>query len=256
MELLKAHVKGYSRRDGTYVPPHERKDGPGAAPQAPVYHHPRLSENGHKVQIKNPTHPSSPTTWHNPKAVATFVPNGDVPASLNGVALTMWKDHPKTLAGWDFCDGINHEIDEPPMNVPDGKHASSGVVILEPDGRIWLVHPSNAFGGYETTFPKGSEEPGLSLQGNALKETFEEAGLKVEITGFIGDFEKTTSISRMYWARRTGGTPISCGWESQAVSLVPKEKLYDILNMWTDHAIAENIGAGKAPEKPNKKTSE
>ncbi len=253
MDFLKAHVKGYSRRDGTYVPPHERKDGPAAAPQAIVQHHPRLSENGNKVQIKNPTHPSSHTTWHNPKAVATFVPNGDVPASINGVPLARWKDHPRTADGWNYVDGVNHDMEEPEMHVPDGKHAGSGVIIMEPDGRIWLTHPTNQFGNYEATFPKGTEEPGLSLQANACKEAFEESGLQVEITGFIGDFERTTSVARMYWARRTGGTPTSMGWESQAISLCPKDKLYELLNMWPDHAIAENIGAGKPPVLSSKK---
>lgn len=256
MDFLKAHVKGYSRRDGTYVPPHERKDGPGAAPEAPVYHHPRLSENGHKVQIKNPTHPSSHTTWHNPKAVATFVPNGDVPASINGVPLTRWKDHPRTTEGWDYVDGVNDDLHEPPFHLPDGKHASSGVIIEEPDGRIWMISPTNQFGGYEATFPKGTAEPELSLQANAIKEAFEESGLKVEITGFIGDFERTTSVARMYKARRIGGSPVHMGWETQAVHLVPKDKMYKLLNMWPDHPIAESIGAGKAPAKPSKKIME
>lgn len=249
MDLMKAHIKGYSRKDGTYVPPHERKDGPGAAPRAPVVHHPRLSENGSNVQIKSPTHPSSHTTWHNPKAVATFVPNGDVPMSINGVPIRQWKDHPRTLEGWDYVEGVNEALHEPKFHLPPGKNASSGVIIEETDGRVWLIHPTNQFGGYDASFPKGSAEPELSLQANAIKEAFEESGLQVEITGLIGDFERTTSVARMYRARRVGGDPTASGWETQAVSLVPKEKMYDLLNMWPDHPIAESIGAGKAPDK-------
>ncbi|MNH39989.1 hypothetical protein D3C79_1012350 [compost metagenome] len=71
----------------------------------------------------------------------------------------------------------------------------------------------------------------------------------MEITGLIGDFERTTSVARMYRARRVGGDPTASGWETQAVSLVPKEKMYDLLNMWPDHPIAESIGAGKATDK-------
>ncbi|MGL4460243.1 MAG: NUDIX hydrolase, partial [Plesiomonas shigelloides] len=96
---------------------------------------------------------------------------------------------------------------------------------------------------------KGTAEPDLSLQANAIKEAFEESGLQVEITGFIGDFERTTSVARMYKARRVGGDPTDAGWETQAVSLVPKEHLYRLLNMWPDHPIAESIGAGEAPKK-------
>lgn len=249
MDLLKAHIKGYSRKDGTYVPPHERKDGPGAAVHPNAVHHPKVSESGAKVQINNPTHPSSHTTWHNPKAVATFVPDGDVPMSINGIPIRRWQDHPRTVEGWEFVEGVNESLHEPPLVLPPGKNASSGVIIEESDGRVWVIHPTNQFGGYDASFPKGSAEPELSLQANAVKEAFEESGLQVEIVGHIGDFERTTSVARMYLARRVSGDPTASGWESQAVSLVPKEKLYGILNMWPDHPIAESIGAGKAPSK-------
>lgn len=250
--LLKAHVKGYSRKDGVYVPPHERKDGPAAAvdkKKPAVIHHPQRSEGGARVKIHNPTHPSSHSTWHNPKAVATFVPRGDIPMSINGIQIKRWTGHPKTSAGWNYVDGVNDALHEPAFNLPAGKKASSGVIIEESDGRVWLIHPTNQFGGYNASFPKGTAEPDLSLQANAIKEAFEESGLQVEITGFIGDFERTTSVARMYKARRIGGDPTDAGWETQAVSLVPKERLYDLLNMWPDHPIAESIGAGEAPKK-------
>ena len=253
MELLKAHIKGYSTKKGVYVPPHERKDRQATLAEAPVHHHPRLGENGQKVIIKQPTHASSHTTWHNPSAVATFVPDGDVPMTINGVAVRQWKDHPRTTEGWDYVDGVNDAMHEPPFHLPEGKNAASGVIVEEPDGRVWVIHPTNQFGGYQASFPKGTAEPELSLQANAIKECFEESGLKVEITGFIGDFERTTSVARMYRAKRVGGSPVHAGWETQAVSLVPKDKLYKLLNMWPDHPVAESIGAGKAPDKPSKK---
>lgn len=261
--LIKGHVKGYSKKDGTYVKPHQRDDRPGQGRPDPspkvrkpteadevLHYHPRSGETGKPVVVKEPTHASAPSTWHNPDAVATFVPNGDVPASLNGVPLRAWKDHPRTSEGWDYVDGVNDDLNEPPFHLPPGKKAASGVVIEEPDGRVWLIHPTNSFGGYKASFPKGTAEPELSLQANAIKECFEEAGLKVEITGFIGDFERTTSKARMYRAKRVGGLPTAMGWESQAVSLVPKGLLYEHLNMWSDHGIAEVVGAGPAPEKP------
>lgn len=250
--LAKAHIKGYSKKDGTYVPPHERKDPPGAAKpeHKPVHHHPRNDHTGKPVEVKTPSHASAPSTWHSPNAVATFVPDGDVPLSLNGVPFRAWKDHPRTTEGWDYVDGVNDDLWEPAFVLPKGKKAASGVIIEEPDGRVWLVAPTNQFGGYEASFPKGTAEEELSLQANAIKEAFEETGLKVEIIDVIGDFERTTSVARMYRARRVGGTPTAMGWESQAVHLVPKGRLYDHLNMWTDHGIAEQIGAGPAPKKP------
>ena len=251
--LAKAHIKGYSKRDGTYVPPHERDTG-AVGPTIPAGHkHPKAGDKGETVFIKRPSHASAPSTWHNPDAVATFVPGGDVPLAINGVPIKKWKDHPRTVEGWDYESGIMDDLDEPPFHLPPGKKAAAGVVIQEKDGRIWLVHPTNRFGNYEATFPKGTCEPELSMQGNSLKECFEESGLKVRIIGFLADVERTTSKARFYLAERVSGDPTDCGWESEAVSLCPRGHLYDLLNMWPDHGIAEAVGAGPAPKKPESK---
>lgn len=246
-DLAKSHIKGYSKKNGTYVRPHERA-GESSHPDA--HHHPRLDDDGDQVLIKRPHHPSLPSTWHNPDAVATFVPDGDVPLSINGIALKPWRDHPQTAEGWDYYEGLNDELEEPPFIVPPGKKAAAGVIIQESDGRVWLNAPSNGFGGYHASFPKGTAEPDLSLQATAAKECFEETGLKVEIIGFLGDYERTTSVARMYLARRVGGTPVDMGWESQAVHLAPRGALFEHLNMASDHGIAEAIGAGPAPKLP------
>lgn len=252
--MIKSHVEGHSRKDGVYVRPHERA---GFAHHVDtIHHHPKLGEKGHPVVIKTPSRASAPSTWHSPDAVATFVPEGDTPLSLNGVSMHPWLDHPKTLTGWDYVDGVNDDLNEPPFHLPAGKVASSGVVIEEPDGRVWLIAPTNQFGGYNSSYPKGTAEDELSLQANAIKEAFEETGLKVEITGFIGDFTRTTSVARMYSAKRVGGSPSDMGWETQAVHLVPKGHLYEHLNKWPDHPIAEAIGGGVAPIPPKPKKSQ
>jgi ADP-ribose pyrophosphatase YjhB (NUDIX family) len=245
-DLAKAHVKGHMRGEH-YVRPYERV---GGEPAPESHDHPALGDNGKPVLIKKPSHPSAHSTWDNPEAVATFVPGGDVPARLNGVSFTAWRDHPTTAEGWDYVDGVMDDLAEPPLVTKPGKSIGAGVIIEEPDGRVWLTAPTNQFGGYHATFPKGTAEAGLSLQANAIKEAFEETGLKIEITGFVGDFDRTTSVARMYRARRVGGDPTTMGWESQAVHLAPKSHLYDLLNGWADHPVAEAIGAGPAPKKP------
>ncbi len=248
--LLKAHVKGHVR-GSSYVRPYERGGPEGSHPEP--HNHPEPDDHGKPVLIKRPAHPSAPSTWSNPDAVATFVPGGDVPRELNGVPFRRWRDAPDTAEGWDYIDGVNEDLDEPPFVPRPGKSVGAGVVIEEQDGRVWVVHPTNQFGNYRSTFPKGTAEPGLSLQGNALKECFEESGLQVKITGFIGDFERSTSVARFYRAKRVGGDPTACGWETQGVSLAPKSMLYELLNGLPDHPIAEAVGAGPAPKKPETK---
>lgn len=183
--------------------------------------HPKHGESGNIVTIKHPTKPSAVDTWHSNSRTAIFVPGGKAPKTLNGVPVRGWRDHPRQSDDWNASDLLMPGLNEP----PPPKHPlplASGVVAVEPDGRIWMVSPTNKFGGYETTFPKGKlDHAGLSLQANAIKEGYEESGLKVRITGYLGDFKRSKSIVRLYLAERVGGDPTSMGWESQAVRLVP-----------------------------------
>ena len=109
-------------------------------------------------------------------------------------------------------------VAEPPFPATD-KRRTSGLVIIEPDRRIWLVHPTNQFGRVEATFPKGRLEPGLTLAANAVKEGWEESGLDARPLEWLCDIERTKTITRYYLAFRAAGTPADMGWESQAVQL-------------------------------------
>lgn len=277
--LSKSHVKGHLR-DGKWVSDYENNRQPkrevmalfqakkpqqATAPQygfgsmygghfvpkakiEPKAYHPRESSEGLPVGIYHPSDPSSPDTWHDPLAVATFTPGGEVPPELNGVPFSPWSDHPVTDDEWADVHG-QIELDEPEYEPNEAIGISSGVVIEEPDGRVWLINPTNSFGGYKGSFPKGGVEDGLSMQANAIKEAFEETGLQVEITDLLGDFDRSTSRCRFYRARRIGGTPADMGWESQSVQLVPKDQLYAHLNRGQyDHPIAHSVGAGEMPK--------
>jgi 8-oxo-dGTP pyrophosphatase MutT (NUDIX family) len=216
--------------------------------------HPELDEHGQPVSINQPDKASAPATWMDPQAWACWIPGSPTPAKLNGVPMAPWTDHPTDPDDWEDVEGQDHMIDEPELP-PSPKAQAAGVVIEEPDGRVWVVHPTNRFGGYKRTFPKGHLDEGVDLQASAIKEAFEESGLKVEITGYLCDVVRTTTVARYYRARRVGGSPAAPGWESQAVSLVPKAQLYTALNMPTDHGVAEMIGAGPKPKIPEPKAA-
>jgi ADP-ribose pyrophosphatase YjhB (NUDIX family) len=124
-----------------------------------------------------------------------------------------------------------------------GQRRASGVVMVEPDGRVWIVEPTNHFGGYRHTFPKGRAEPGLTLQQNAVKEGFEESGLVAEILGYLGDFEGTSTNTRYYLARRRAGAPWAAGWESQAVRLAPADIAARLLNAARDRRVLAAVFA-------------
>lgn len=80
--------------------------------------------------------------------------------------------------------------------------------------------PTNQFGGYELTFPKGRLD-GKSLQATALCEAHEESGLRVRLLRHLIDVRRSRTYTRYYLAERTGGSPADMGWESQCVMLVP-----------------------------------
>lgn len=117
-----------------------------------------------------------------------------------------------------------------------GKDSAAGAVVVEADGRIWVIAPTNGYGGYLRTFPKGRLN-GMSPHGTAVKEVFEETGLRVELTGYLCDAIRSVTIARYYLARRLGGSPAAMGWESQAVLLVPPVQLSKVLQHPNDKAI-------------------
>lgn len=203
--------------------------------------HPRPDDHGKPVSIKSPSAPTPVATWNSAASVATVTPNGQMPSELNGIAFAE-QETPTTPAGWEAMAAAPL-FSEPPFIPPKHKRPAAGVVIVESDGRVWLVAPSNAHGGYQATFPKGTVDPDASLHASAIREAFEEAGLNVELTGFFADSDRTLSFTRYYLARRIGGSPAKMGWESQAVHLVPRAKLAEFLTNSNDKPFIKLLGA-------------
>ena len=207
--------------------------------------HPCLDENGKPVVVAHPSGSTDRAAWLDPKRTATLSRTlpPDIPEAVNGIAFSetvpvqgedprQWRAiTPDAVAG------------EPNFVLPPGFRATSGCVVLEPDRRVWIVHPTNEFMGTKATFPKGRVEPVLSLAQNAAKETFEEAGIVVEPFAFLTDVARRIVVTRYYLARRTGGAPALAGWESQAVSLMPFEQAAAALNREGDQAVLSALKA-------------
>lgn len=207
--------------------------------------HPCLDENGKPVVVAHPSGSTDRAAWLDPKRTATLSRTlpPDIPEAVNGIAFSetvpvqgedprQWRAiTPDAVAG------------EPNFVLPPGFRATSGCVVVEPDRRVWIVHPTNEFMGTKATFPKGRVEPVLSLAQNAVKETFEEAGIVVEPFAFLTDVARRIVVTRYYLARRSGGAPALAGWESQAVSLMPFEQAAAALNREGDQAVLSALKA-------------
>jgi ADP-ribose pyrophosphatase YjhB (NUDIX family) len=216
------------------------------------HHHPRNDDQGRPVALKAPSQPTALSCWSDPRQIATVVPDGPMPGHLNGIDVYAWSDAPIHRAGWERLAQQDPEqndehkaacFTEPPIVSAPGKSAASGVVVLEGDGRVWVVTPSNAFGGYVNTFPKGKLDSCMSLRANALKEAFEESGLRVALTGFLCDAVRSTTVTRYYMARRHGGHPGAMGWETQAVHLVPRSQLAVFADHPNDRPVLQALQA-------------
>ncbi len=216
----------------TVMPPDTSKGSPD--------YHPRLDDKGHPVGILLPSTPTALSSWSDPCAVACVIPGGPMPVELSGVALSSWQGVAET-AEWEDLAAAGRIL-EPPMAAPGGYQSGAGVVIRESDGRVWLVAPSNGFGGYLVTFPKGTRE-GKSAQATALAEAFEESGLQVRLVSHLLDLQRSQSYTRYYLAERIGGNPADMGWESQAVLLAPPGELPKLLNSPYDQTLIKKLAA-------------
>ena len=160
---------------------------------AAVYH-PQPNEHGEPVLIGSPSLPTAVATWLDPAQVATVIPLGALPPILSGVPFAPWIDVPATHAEWAAVAG-RADIAEPVFELLPSRSPAAGVVIVEDDGRVWAVSPSNRFGGYDTTFPKGRVDPGVNLQATAIREAFEESGLRVKILAHLGAPDRRQSCA-------------------------------------------------------------
>lgn len=188
--------------------------------------HPRLDDAGQPVPILHPSIATPAAAWGDPAAVVVVVPDGDAPAAFNGVPFARWQ--PPDDGWWD-AEAARYPVDAPAFARPAGLLPASGVVVLEPDRRIWLAQPTNGFGGVAHVVPKGRLDAG-TLAAAALREAWEELGLLVHLTGHLIDLPRSQTSTRYYVGQRIGGSPAACGWESQAAVLSPLGRLPMLLD--------------------------
>lgn len=108
-------------------------------------------------------------------------------------------------------------FDDPDAPAATSVVPSANVVVVNQAGQLLLIHRSD---NDNWALPGGAMDLGESLPAAAVRETLEETGIRVEITGLVGiytdprhvilytsDGEVRQEFSVVFTARPTGGTP-------------------------------------------------
>ena len=169
----------------------------------------------------------------------------DTTIPVNGIALK-----PVPENSYDTHKDV--KLSEPPLPNDPKKRLATGVIVVEPDGRVWMVAPAGSYSGYRNTFPAGGAEDGITLQQNARKEAREEMGLDVKIIGHAADIDYGYELRRFYVAQRVSGQPGDNGWETADVKLVTPGRAAKLLSKASDVALLQSVitRAGLGPNRP------
>ncbi len=172
-----------------------------------------------------PTLPTGPDTWHDPSAIAVFVPGGACPAALCDIPMQQ-----ATLPSRGACLAglVGNGAQDPEWATLAGQPdltRKAGAIVVESDGRIWVIEPTNHYWDTIASFPKGTLDGDACPRLTALREVFEETGLVVQLGEHLADVQRDDAIVRLYRAERVTGRPVDMGWESQSVRLVPPDHL-------------------------------
>ncbi len=147
-----------------------------------------------------------------------------------------------TMGDDDFTAGTKVLPYEPEFQVvSEGKTPGAGMMLFTPDGKLVIVDPTNEFGGYKTTYPKGGVEEGMTLQETAVKEVYEESGFKAKVVGLLGDYEKGYSHVRYYMGVIEDGAPWDAHYETASVQIVPLDDARALFNQVQDKAIFDDL---------------
>ncbi|HJZ87545.1 MAG TPA: NUDIX hydrolase [Polyangia bacterium] len=122
---------------------------------------------------------------------------------------------------------------------PAGKWISAGGVVFDQKGRIALVRQWDRSSRLRWTLPKGRLDPGETLTAAALREVYEEAGVRVRITSYLGRYKGKrhfTHYFRMLLVRDDGCHDTS---ETAEVRFVKPAKARRLMRSRRDRTVLE-----------------
>jgi len=138
--------------------------------------------------------------------------------------------------------------------------SAGGIVVRYVDGRPQLVVGSRRRerDGYTWTLPKGTPDPGETIQETALREVNEETGLEVRITGpldaieywFVQSGTRIHKTVHYFLMEPTGGDLDRHDREFHQVRWLPFDEADAVLTFETERALVAKAAAALRPGAP------
>ena len=114
------------------------------------------------------------------------------------------------------------------------KEKAYGGVVINQQGRILLREPKKHFDDYVWTFPKGRQKPDETPEKTALREVFEETGIKAEIRKQLpGVYQGGTTETIFFLMSLIEDTGKFDG-ETQSIRWVTSEEAKNLISMTTN----------------------
>jgi 8-oxo-dGTP pyrophosphatase MutT (NUDIX family) len=94
---------------------------------------------------------------------------------------------------------------------------SYGGVLVDASGKVLLREPTQHFGQYVWTFPKGRCDVGETPRAAAQREVLEETGYASQILAPIPKVFGGTTSTTVFFLMRPVGEPAAFGWETASI---------------------------------------
>lgn len=174
----------------------------------------------------------------------SFTRGTPIPPSLNGVDFV-----PRQIGRLGGPGGLP-PIDLTPQAADgpkDGRTETVGAVMVEPDGRVWLVARLDGSGGKTYGFPEHVLPPGMSrLRALGLSVT-QLTGLVAKPRVYLKSYDNDTTFAHMFVCERTGGSPADMADELAELALVTIAEATILLENPRDRRILADLQESRAP---------
>lgn len=109
-----------------------------------------------------------------------------------------------------------------------------GGVLINGTGQVLLREPANHYDGYVWTFAKGRPDPGETPEQTALREVFEETGLRANIITVIPGVFAGSTTSTVFFLMEPVGAPQPFSRETASIRWAKEAEAKDLIRKTTN----------------------